>query len=84
LKTLNEVKRMDKQPDSTLQQLLFEANLSLGQWSRAANVDFKTAKKAACGERVRPLKAYALLKALSAALGRDVKVNDIPEWGVAS
>jgi hypothetical protein len=69
---------------TTLECLLFEANLSLGQWSRAANVDFKTAKKAARGERIRPLKAYALLRVLSNALGRTVEQKDIPEWDVAS
>lgn len=69
---------------TTLQQLLFEANLSLGQWSRAANVDFKTARKAVSGQPVRPLKAHALLRVLSTALGRKIEVNDIPEWDVAS
>ncbi len=66
--------------NTTFQHLLLEANLSLGGWSRAANVDPKTARKAIRGERVQPLKAYALLKALSKALGREVEADDIPEW----
>jgi hypothetical protein len=74
-----EVKQTSEEK-TTFQQFRLEANLSLNGLSRAADVDYKTARRAERGLRVPPLKARALLKVLSRALGREIDEEDILEW----
>lgn len=62
---------------STLEDLRIEAQLSLGALSRKAGVDIKTVRRAIDGDNVQKLKAVAIVKALSEALGKPLKLDDV-------
>ncbi len=61
------------------QELRLEANLSVNRLSRLSDVDFRTAHRADKGEPVQQLKAFALVRALSEALGRTITVEDVDD-----
>jgi hypothetical protein len=61
----------------TLQEYLDYIGWSLSDLSRAANVDFITARKALSGERISRRSARAIAQALADALNRPIHVGDI-------
>lgn len=63
----------------TFREYRLEAKLSLAELARRAGVDYGTAKRAEDGYPVQEVKAVLLVEALSDALGRTVKVQDIDD-----
>jgi len=61
----------------TLKEYREEAGLSIAQLARMANVDFSTAKKADDSRPIRRIKALAIVKAISSALGRTIPPEEI-------
>ena len=61
----------------TLKEYREQAGLSISELARRANVDFQTAKKADDQRPVRRIKAIALVRAVSQALGQSLRVDDI-------
>ncbi len=64
---------------ATLEDLRLEARLTIVELSRRARVDMKTIRRALDGERVQKLKAFAIVDAISEALGRPLKLEDIDD-----
>jgi hypothetical protein len=62
---------------TTLEDLRFEARLSISALSREAKVDMKTIRRALNGDTVQKLKAAAILDALSKQLDRPLKLEDV-------
>ena len=63
----------------TFREYRLEAKLSLAELARRAGVDYGTAKRAEDGYPVQEVKAALLVEALSDALSRTVKVQDIDD-----
>lgn len=61
----------------TLEDLRLEAELSIGELSRRAGVDTKTVRRALDGLNIQKLKAVSIVRALSEALNRPLKLEDI-------
>ncbi len=64
---------------TSLKEYRIEANLTLSQLGRLANIATSTVSRAEEGNPVQELKALAIARALSKALRRDIKVNDIQD-----
>lgn len=62
---------------ASLEDLRLEAELSIGELSRRAGVDAKTVRRALDGQTVQKLKAYAIVRAISEALNRPLKLEDV-------
>lgn len=61
----------------TLRDYREQAGLSLSEMARRANVDFKTAKRAEDGIVITRVKAIALVRAVSQALGQGLRAEEI-------
>ena len=62
---------------ATLEDLRFEARLSISELSREAKVDMKTIRRALKGENVHRLKAAAIVDAIAKKLDRPLKLEDV-------
>lgn len=61
----------------TLKELRVEAQLSVSQLARVANLDIGTVRRAESGEAIRDIKAVAILNALNHQLGTSYRINQI-------
>lgn len=68
----------------TLKNYRIEANLSLSQLARRANIATATVSRAEDGLPVQELKAIAIAKALGEALGKKLTINDIEDLKIYS
>lgn len=63
---------------STIRQLREQANLTVSELARRANIDYKTAKKANDSNgSIHRLKAIALLRVINQELSMELKIEDI-------
>jgi predicted transcriptional regulator len=63
---------------ATLREMREEANLSVSELAKRAEVDYKTVKKAdESGGSIHRFKALALLKTLNQELGTEYELEDI-------
>ena len=63
----------------TFQEIRLEAQFSLNKLARAADVDFRTVKKADVGDPIREVSAAKLLSTLSERVGRKIKRKDVTD-----
>ena len=68
----------------TLKEYRVEANLSLSQLARRANIATATVSRAEDGLPVQELKAIAIARALSEVLGKKLTVHDIEDLKIYS
>ncbi len=61
----------------TLRNLRLEAGLSQNALAKLARVDRLTVDRAENGQPVQDTKAYAIVQALSQALGRQLNMDDV-------
>lgn len=61
----------------TMRDYREQAGLSIAELARRANVDFSTAKKADDNRPIRRIKALAIVRAISAAIGRDLRPEEV-------
>ena len=62
---------------ATLKEYRLEAGYSYAELSRRANVSEPTVRRAENGDPVQEVKAAQIAKALSEALGRVIRIQDI-------
>ncbi|MGH2495178.1 MAG: helix-turn-helix domain-containing protein [Ktedonobacteraceae bacterium] len=62
---------------ATLKELRLEAGFSYAELSRRANVSEPTVKRAESGDPIQEVKAAQIVRALSEALRRTVRIEDI-------
>lgn len=63
----------------TLKEMRRKARLSVSALARDARIDRQTVMRAEEGKPVQDVKAFAILDALSAKLGREVKQSEISD-----